>query len=147
MLRSVSGFFVRQLNQPEALLQNLSYWTLFQLSVGGPAALLSQLVTTVSVTHWGRIEHHDYCSKQALSSSVYSLIRTVQRDVDSIGKHCRTAPQLVLFSTCKVSNSLNKSHQSFLRLFTVFHLKYLQIVIFLRLTTFFSFYSICCSRD
>lgn len=39
-----------------------------------PAALLSQLVTTVSVSHGRRIQHHDYCSKQALSSSAYSLV-------------------------------------------------------------------------
>lgn len=71
-----------------------------QCSVGGPVALLSQLVTTVSVTHWKRIEHHDYCSKQALSSSVYSLITHIhrlQRNLGSVGKHCRIVPHLVFF--------------------------------------------------
>ncbi|XP_034745340.1 uncharacterized protein si:dkeyp-69c1.9 isoform X1 [Etheostoma cragini] len=72
---------------------------MFQLSVGGPAALLTQLGTTVSVTHWRRIKLHDYFSKQALSISVYSLthIHTVQSNADSIGEHYRIVTQLVFF--------------------------------------------------
>ncbi|KAJ4929610.1 hypothetical protein JOQ06_018633 [Pogonophryne albipinna] len=48
---------------------------MFKLSVGGVAALFSQLLTTVSVTHWGIIEHHDYCSKKGIILVVIDILK------------------------------------------------------------------------
>lgn len=66
----------------------------FRLSLGGPAAL-SQLVTTAPVTHRGRIEHHDYCSKQL-------CVLADVRHTDAI------VAELVFLSTYKVGNTANE---------------------------------------
>lgn len=66
--------------------------------------LLFQLVTTVSVTHWRRIQRHDYCNKQALSSSAYSLTHSTEKC-----RQYRDTLQNCTTSTCKVSITVNDS--------------------------------------